>query len=78
VTLARRASLFAEPAGAAAYAGLLRWCAGRAAARRERVAVLVTGNGLKDVDAAAAILPPPLQVGTDLSAALELVAGHSR
>ncbi len=64
--LAREAAVFAEPAGAAAYAGLV-------AARQQgllspewRVLVLNTGNGLKDVRAAmqasgqAALIPPTL------------------
>jgi threonine synthase len=64
--LAREAAVFAEPAGATAYAGLL-------AARQQgllspewRVLVLNTGNGLKDVRAAmqasgqAAVIAPVL------------------
>lgn len=49
--LARATGIFAEPAAAAAFAGL--WAARKAGTIRpgERVVVLVTGNGLKDVDA---------------------------
>lgn len=46
------ASVFAEPAAAAAYAGLLQHAADGAIDPDSHVVVLVTGNGLKDVAAA--------------------------
>ncbi len=80
--MARRAGVLAEPAAAAAYAGLL-------AARRdaildgsERVVVLSTGSGLKDVPAvrraAEAAGPGPIRVAADpdaVAAAIERVTG---
>jgi threonine synthase len=51
-TLARTSGVFAEPAGAAAYAGLLKAVADRQVGASDRVVVLVTGNGLKDVASA--------------------------
>jgi threonine synthase len=50
--LARGCGVFAEPAGAAAYAGLLKALDSGLARPDERVVVLVTGNGLKDVASA--------------------------
>ena len=50
--LGRGCGVFAEPAGAASYAGLLKALAQGLVSRDERVVVLVTGNGLKDVASA--------------------------
>ncbi len=65
--LAREAAVFAEPAGAAGYAGLVGAQAQGLLAPDWRVLVLNTGNGLKDVRAAmqasgqAALIPPTLE-----------------
>ncbi len=50
--LARLTGVFAEPAAAAAWAGVRRALADGLVHRDERVLVLVTGNGLKDIPAA--------------------------
>lgn len=50
--LARASGVFAEPAGAAAYAGLLTAAKEGQVGSSDRVVVLVTGNGLKDVASA--------------------------
>jgi threonine synthase len=50
--LARGCAVFAEPAAAAAYAGLVRAVATGQVEAGARVALLVTGSGLKDVGAA--------------------------
>ena len=50
--LARGSGVFAEPAGAAAYAGLLKALADGLVRPDERIVVLNTGNGLKDVSSA--------------------------
>jgi len=50
--LARAAAVFAEPAGAAAYAGVVAAVGERMIGQGEHVLVLNTGNGLKDVRAA--------------------------
>jgi len=52
--LARLTGVFAEPSGAASYAGLLRLLDAGKIARNERVVLLVTGSGLKSIDAVAA------------------------
>jgi threonine synthase len=49
--LARLTGVFAEPSGAASYAGLLRLLNEGKIARDERVVLLVTGSGLKSIDA---------------------------
>lgn len=51
--LARLTGVFAEPSGAASYAGLLRLLAEGKIAHDERVVLLVTGSGLKSIDAVA-------------------------
>lgn len=50
--LAQGCGVFAEPAAAAAYAGLVKAAADGQVGPSDRAAVLVTGNGLKDVGAA--------------------------
>ncbi len=50
VQLARLTGVFAEPSGAASYAGLLRLLEGGKIARDERAVLLVTGSGLKSID----------------------------
>lgn len=50
--LGREAAVFAEPAGAAAYAGLLAALEMELVGKQDRVLVLNTGNGLKDIKAA--------------------------
>jgi threonine synthase len=50
--LARGVGVFAEPAGAAAYAGLVKAINMGMIESDERVVVLVTGNGLKDITSA--------------------------
>lgn len=59
--LARGSGIFAEPAAAAAYAGLLKALSNGQARADERIVVLVTGNGLKDVPSAMRSVE---QVGT--------------
>jgi threonine synthase len=49
--LARLTGVFAEPSGATCYAGLLRLLDEEKIAKDERVVLLVTGSGLKSVDA---------------------------
>jgi threonine synthase len=59
--LARGCGVFAEPAGAAAYAGLVKAVDDGLVDPGERIVVLVTGNGLKDV---ASAMKSVEQVGT--------------
>ncbi len=67
--LAREAGVFAEPAGATGFAGLCRLAAARTIGRNERVVVLVTGNGLKDVATAIqAVDSRAIPVDADMAA----------
>ncbi|MBI5877863.1 MAG: threonine synthase [Chloroflexi bacterium] len=50
--LASESGVFAEPAGAAGFAGLIKHAAARQVDHDESVVVIVTGNGLKDVPSA--------------------------
>jgi threonine synthase len=50
--LAERTGVFAEPAAAAAYAGLPRALADGLATKDERIVILSTGSGLKDIGGA--------------------------
>ncbi|HVN76152.1 MAG TPA: threonine synthase [Thermoanaerobaculaceae bacterium] len=66
--LARHTGVFAEPAAAAALAGLTAALEEGLVGRDERVVLLVTGSGLKDVGAAARRVRIPAPVEPDLEA----------
>ncbi|HUU03443.1 MAG TPA: threonine synthase [Myxococcota bacterium] len=67
--LAREAGVFAEPAGAAGFAGLAKASACGMVGRDERVVCLVTGNGLKDVATAIrAVESSPIPIDADQAA----------
>jgi len=68
--LAKRTGVFAEPAGAAAFAGAIK-LADTGGLDGKRVAVMVTGNGLKDVAAARRIVQAPIHVEPSLEAVAE-------
>src|SRR6266852_137686 len=61
--LAMYTGVFAEPSGAASYAGLLRLLEDGSIAKDERVVLLITGSGLKSIDAvvhsAGSVIPIP-------------------
>ncbi len=63
--MARSAAVFAEPAGAAGFAGLARALETGVVGRDESALVVVTGNGLKDVRGASSAVEPPLDVEAD-------------
>jgi threonine synthase len=50
--LARTTGVFAEPAGASPFAGFLKLCEGGVIKPDERVLLMLTGNGLKDIETA--------------------------
>jgi threonine synthase len=66
--LANLTGVFAEPAGAAALAGLHTALDENLVDRDERVVLMVTGNGLKDVAAAAAAVAMPEAIEPTLEA----------
>jgi threonine synthase len=76
--LARNTGVFAEPAGAAAYAGLVKAVEQKLVSKDETVVVLNTGNGLKDVAGAMQAVDlagtKPFQVAPDLDALKRVVA----
>src|SRR6266849_2363058 len=65
--LARLTGVFAEPSGAASYAGLLRLLDDGRVARDERVVLLVTGSGLKSIDAVVEVAGSvvPIEKGSE-------------
>lgn len=66
-TLARGCGVFAEPAAAAAYAGLVRAVESGLVDAHERVVVLATGSGLKDIATAIKSVGKPAVVAPDLT-----------
>jgi threonine synthase len=64
--LARETGVFAEPAAAAAYAGLLKMLDNGAIKSDERVLIMLTGNGLKDIDSVRRALTQPLHVSPQI------------
>lgn len=60
--LARKTGVFGEPAGAAAFAGFRKMAGEGLLGRGERVAVVVTGNGLKDIENARKSVGVPMLV----------------
>ena len=71
VTIARGAGIFAEPAGAAAYAGLKKMREEGGISDDETVICLVTGNGLKDVKSAIKVAGEPIIIKPTLDAFME-------
>jgi threonine synthase len=65
--LGRGAGVFAEPAGAASYAGLVKAVTDGLVNPNERIVVLVTGNGLKDVASGRKSVGEPFVVNKDLA-----------
>ena len=66
--LGREAAVFAEPAGAAGFAGLRKLASQSEIDPEERIVVLVTGNGLKDVDSAIRATGQPELIEPTMSA----------
>ena len=72
--LARLGAVFAEPAGATAYAGLLQaWCDGLVQAD-ETIVVINTGSGLKDVRAAMEVTGDVRIIAPNLDAVRAVLA----
>lgn len=65
--LARDTGVFAEPAGAAAYAGAQK-LASQGELAGKRVAVMVTGNGLKDIASARKVAGSATEVDASIEA----------
>ena len=72
--LARNTGVFAEPAGATAFAGLQKLSTRGELDENERVVVVVTGNGLKDIDTAIQAVGTPALVEPDFDEVKQLVS----
>lgn len=65
--IARSSGVFAEPTGSAPLAGLARAREEGIVGAKDRVLLVVTGNGLKDVAGAAQKAPPAHSIGVSLA-----------
>ena len=66
--LARTTGIFAEPAAAAAAAGLVKLSHGKQLAKNAQIVLLVTGHGLKDIDTPLTGLKLPKPIAPRLDA----------
>jgi threonine synthase len=64
--LARSTGVFVEPAGAAPFAGFVKQCENSAIKPDERALLMLTGNGLKDIEAARRAVGEPLRIKPDI------------
>jgi len=69
-TMARKTGVFPEPAGAAPFAGLLKM-ASQGEIVGKRAAVMVTGNGLKDIVTARRVAGAAIEIEPSLAAVKE-------
>ena len=74
----RLTGVFAEPAAAAAVAGLARAARERTIPRRTAALAVITGNGLKDSRSALEAAPRPVDVPPDLEAVARALDGVGR
>lgn len=71
--LARSTGVFVEPAAAAAFAGLVKQYESGTLNPDERVLLMLTGNGLKDVGAALRATAEPLRIKPDAGELIKTV-----
>jgi threonine synthase len=67
-TVAQNTGVFSEPAAAASYAGLVKAVDQGLVDPDERIVVMLTGSGLKDIDATMKTVPEPPVVAPNLDA----------
>ncbi len=72
--IARGSNVFAEPAAAATYAGLLKAVREGKVKENESVVLLISGNGLKDIQSAMKSVGKPHVITPDLAELKRLVA----
>ncbi|MGH9845082.1 MAG: threonine synthase, partial [Blastocatellia bacterium] len=65
--LARATGVFAEPGAAAAFAGFVKLREAGAIKSDERVVLVITGNGLKDINTARRSAGEPLRIEPDIA-----------
>ncbi len=73
--LARSTGVFVEPAGAAPFAGFVKQCENGAIKPDERVLLMLTGNGLKDIETARRAAGEPLRIKPDVAELAALLRG---
>lgn len=71
--IARNTGVFSEPAAAASYAGLVKAVDQGLVDARERIVVMLTGSGLKDIKSAMKTVPAPPIVAPNLDAVKALL-----
>jgi threonine synthase len=71
--LASKGGVFAEPASCAPLAGLLKLKASGRLPKGIKVAMVLTGNGLKDPDTAMTQVGRPIEIGDDLNELLSVL-----
>lgn len=71
--LARATGVFAEPAAAAAFAGFKAMSASGMIRSDETVLLMLTGNGLKDIDAVRGAVKEPMRVRPDMDELSRLI-----
>ena len=74
-TLARKAAVFGEPAGVAGVAGVKKAVEQGVIAAEETVALLITGNGLKDIQSAIKAAGVPTYIEPKLAAVKAEIGG---
>lgn len=78
IDLARATGVFVEPAAAASFAGFVKMCRQGAIKSNERVLLVLTGNGLKDIESARRALKEPVRVRPDIDEFVETFAQLER
>jgi threonine synthase len=73
--LARETGVFGEPAGVTGFAGFLKALSDKMIGSKERVVIVVTGSGLKDVEAALRAAPKPREIEPNLEAVAREIGG---
>jgi threonine synthase len=76
-TLARKAGVFGEPAGVAGVAGARRAVEQGIIDPAQSVAIIVTGNGLKDVQSAVRAAGAPIAVSPDVAEVRRQMAAYA-
>ena len=72
--LAKRGAVFAEPAASAAFAGFLKLAEAGLFKHADRVAIIITGNGLKDIKSVLGRVQPPPIIAPDIKAVKEFLS----
>ncbi len=71
--IARNTGVFSEPAAAAAYAGLVKAVSEGIVSPDERIVVMLTGSGLKDIASAMKTVPEPPIIAPTLDAVKQVL-----